>query len=865
MSSVSSKLFSLRARLLLLVALAVAPALVLELWTGLEQRQFVAALAQQDALRLARVASADQEDWIERTHQLLVGLAQLPSVRDLDPAGCAAALVPVHRHDPTYTALLAVDPNGNLLCSSVPLAGPVNLADWTSVRRAIESGDFAVGDFVVGRLTGKAALSLALPVFDLEGRPRSVLIAGLDLAWLNGLAAEARLPEGSVVVVLDAAGTVLARYPEPERWVGTSAAGTPLFQVVEPGGGEGTFEAAGLDGRARLYAYAPLGVARRGNPVVVVGIPTEVAFDQANMIARRDLTGLALVALVALLAAWCGGEFFLLRRLRTLLEATKRLAAGDFTARCGLHRPDELGELGRAFDALADALERQQAERESSERQRALLMAEGAEARQLAEVRALYEATALNLVDGLAIMDREDRVVFWNPRMEVLFGLPRAGAVGRPITEVTAGFYTRTADPTDTTRRAEEARLAALDGRVATFAYTLAGRPTRDLTVLVFPVAGADGAFLGHGRLVRDVTREREVERLKDELVGVVSHELRTPLASIVGFAELLLMREHAEEERREFLGIMVREGKRLTELINDFLDLQRMEQRPDRLQLAPVDLNDLVAAMTAVGQDAAHPVVLDIPERLPLVQADPDRLTQVLTNLISNARKYSPRGGEVRISARCCNGVVEVCVEDEGLGIPPKALPRLFEKFYRVDNSDRRAIKGTGLGLAICRTIVGDHGGRIWAESDGPGQGSRFRFTLPVAAASAAGHAVLLVEDDANFARLLRVELAARGLSAHRVASAEEALRQAEAARPEAVILDLRMPGMGGEALLPRLRELGPPALPVFVVTVEDLDPGRRREFEVLGVVAVFKKGPSVAVEAAAAVAQLLTQRRAA
>jgi signal transduction histidine kinase len=160
------------------------------------------------------------------------------------------------------------------------------------------------------------------------------------------------------------------------------------------------------------------------------------------------------------------------------------------------------------------------------------------------------------------------------------------------------------------------------------------------------------------------VTAERDLVRTKDELVSVVSHELRTPLASVVGFAELLLVRPFTEAQRREFLTTMLQKGKRLTALMNDFLDLQRMQSE--------------------------RPVVLELLEDPPLVLADADRIQQVLVNLLSNARKYSPAGGEVQVSARAVDNAVEVTVADRGLGIPPEALPRLFEKFYRIDNSDR-------------------------------------------------------------------------------------------------------------------------------------------------------------------------------
>ncbi|TAK21551.1 MAG: hybrid sensor histidine kinase/response regulator [Chloroflexota bacterium] len=343
-------------------------------------------------------------------------------------------------------------------------------------------------------------------------------------------------------------------------------------------------------------------------------------------------------------------------------------------------------------------------------------------------------------------------------------------------------------------------------------------------------------------------------ERAKDEMVSVVSHELRTPLSSIVGFAELLQTREYGEAEQREFLAIIVDESNRLSALINDFLDMQRIESGREFVRPVPTEVLPLLQrAAAAAGDDPQRPILVETPGTLPLVLADLDRVQQVLANLLSNARKYSPSGGEVRLSARLVDGTVELSVTDHGLGIPPEALPRLFGKFYRVDNADRREIKGTGLGLAICQKLVAAHGGRIWVESGGQPQGSCFRFTLPLVGHGPARADVLIVEDDPAFARLMDAELAAVGLTTVRAPSAEAALAWVAAAAPRAVVLDLLLPGLQGEDFLPRLREIMDG--PVVVVTVKHVLADDADALARQGVVAVLRKGPGAAVRAAEAV----------
>jgi CheY-like chemotaxis protein/anti-sigma regulatory factor (Ser/Thr protein kinase) len=373
-----------------------------------------------------------------------------------------------------------------------------------------------------------------------------------------------------------------------------------------------------------------------------------------------------------------------------------------------------------------------------------------------------------------------------------------------------------------------------------------------------FPVPGAQGAGDGLGIVLTDVTAERELQRAKDELVSVVSHELRTPLASLVGFAELMLGRDFDEAKRRQFLTVMLQEGRRLTALINDFLDLQRLESGRQQLRPTTTSLRALVdQAVAATGDDPERPIIVDVPDTLPLVRADPDRIMQVLANLISNARKYSPGGGEIRVSAQAEHEWVTLSVADRGLGLPPEALPRLFEKFFRVDNSDRRSIKGTGLGLAIVKQIVEAHGGRVRAESEGLGQGTTVSFTLPRAELGAMRGDVLVVEDDPGFAQLLEAELAGHDLSVVKASSAEVAL-QVPVSGLRAVALDLRLPSMQGEEFLRRLRvAAGGDGLPVVVVTVVDLDADQQRELTNLGVVATLRKGPGVAAEAAEVIAK--------
>lgn len=232
-----------------------------------------------------------------------------------------------------------------------------------------------------------------------------------------------------------------------------------------------------------------------------------------------------------------------------------------------------------------------------------------------------------------------------------------------------------------------------------------------------------------------DITERKEVERLKDELVSTVSHELRTPLTTMLGFVELLHHREMPREREQELLAIIEQEGQRLTRLLNDFLDIQRLESGRQEYHLQALDISGLLReALTLYAASTTRHTLIDaLPAGLLPVNVDPDRLRQVLDNLIFNAIKYSPAGGEITLGARNEPDQVVVSVADQGMGIPHKALERLFSKFYRVESAATEGIGGTGLGLTLVKEIIEAHRGRVWVESE-PGKGSVFSFSLPLA-----------------------------------------------------------------------------------------------------------------------------------
>jgi PAS domain S-box-containing protein len=352
--------------------------------------------------------------------------------------------------------------------------------------------------------------------------------------------------------------------------------------------------------------------------------------------------------------------------------------------------------------------------------------------------RATLDSVMNSLVDGLVLVNRWGKIIYANPCAEGMLGFSKDTMIGLSLEAVEQEMAGRMT-------ASQGALIKLLDAAGApqntpSVEFSLTDPISRTLQARFFRIHDAGGGHLGMGLLLRDITREKELDRMKSQLLSTVSHELRTPLASIKGFATTLLRQDVQWDEasRREFLSIIDEESDRLTELISNLLDMSRVEAGELRVEPEPIDLVSIIQETAAAFQvmTSEHQFVVDQPSHLPQVLADPRRIRQVLRNLVENAVKYSPAGGAVTISAQARTGQVQISVADHGIGIEQKDLNHVFDRFYQVDSASTRKVGGSGLGLAICKAIVQAHNGRIWVESQ-PAAGSTFYFTLPLVQSS--------------------------------------------------------------------------------------------------------------------------------
>ncbi len=393
-----------------------------------------------------------------------------------------------------------------------------------------------------------------------------------------------------------------------------------------------------------------------------------------------------------------------------------------------------------------------------------------------------------------------------------------------------------TALRTGETVRAEEIALSVPDGR--------------SLTALlnVTPIHSEAGAVESVVVTVQDLRPLEEAERMRAEFLAMVSHELRTPLSSIRGSADTLLD-EQAElqpAEAREFFRIIHDQAGRMRRLISDLLDVAQIQTGNLSVSATPEEVRNLVdearnSFASSGGQNNIH---VELPPDLPLVMADRPRIVQVITNLLSNAARHSPDLSTVRLSAESRGLHVAVTVSDQGSGFPAEQLPQLFRKFARAEGEEA----DTGLGLAICKGIVEAHGGRIWAESDGPGQGASFTFTLPHVArepapepvrdsarSQRASHAeqprVLVVDDDPQMLRYVRDVLTRANYASTVTGEPAEVPDLMHQVEPHLVLLDLVLPGADGIELMQTIRNIG--RVPVIFLSAYGQDDVIARAFE--------------------------------
>lgn len=738
---------SLRTRLLFLILIGFFPVTVVSTYVGWEYRNHEIVRIQQDVLSLARLAANDHEELILRdTPPLLKLLATLyPEVHAQDGVKTSAIFSRLLAEYPQYINIMAAKvPSGDVFASGVPLKKPLNLADRPSFARILQTRNYVVGEFAIGKATGKPTLVCGYPVFDSHGTIRSIIMAGIDVERLAKQAAASQPNRDVLITILDRNGKILSRTKKHDVWVGKDVSRTEFWAAILQAKGEGTFHGPGFDGIQRLSAFKHLiGSTGMDDGYVVASITENAVVAQANRFMRYNLFGLAIGVALALFGGLAVGHRSILRNVDTLVRTAERLAEGDLSARTGMSKgTEEFSRLACTFDMMAEKL---------LQRETAQKIAE----KELFDEKEQLMVTLRSIGDGVITTDHTGRVVLLNDISEKLTGWTQKEAAGRPLEEV---FHIineitreRCVNPVEKVLRtgvivelANHTALITKDGRELVIADS--GAPIRD----------RDGTIIGVVLVFRDITErvksEKEILRLNTELEQrvvertaqlelalqhaesfsyTISHDLRAPLRAIDGYANIVL-EDHGTAipaPAQEYLQKISRNIRQMGRLIDALLAFSRFSL----LSLIRQPVNPAVIVqevLTDLKKEHENRQVEVCVAALPACQADPVLLRQVYHNLIANAFKYTRQRplARIEIGAMEVTGRTTYYVKDNGVGFDMKYVNKLFGVFQRLHRPEE--FEGTGVGLAIVHNIVHRHGGTIWAEGK-EGEGAAFYFTI--------------------------------------------------------------------------------------------------------------------------------------
>jgi len=542
----------------------------------------------------------------------------------------------------------------------------------------------------------------------LEDEARATLRAGGEARSVQTFVERAARRTNSRVTLVAPDGRVLAdseRRPDEVAGMDNHAARPEVRAALNGSAGRDLRRSSEL-GAPLIYVAVPVSESGRVVGALRLAAPLEAATPAYESLRGVMLAGGA----VALVVALGIGLFVAGRVTRPVVEmedVARQMSEGNFRVRASVRSPDEIGTLGRSLNVMAGRLREKIDDLE----------------REQAKATAILDA----MVEGVIATDGHDHIILLNERARGIFGLGQTRVERRPLLEVIRNV--------DLHGLLNESRAAA-DGEVVSREIKLPEPSERVLQVHAVPLRFT-GDEPGVVIILHDITELRRLEQVRTEFVANVSHELRTPLTAIQGYLETLLDGALEEPQHaRKFLEIVFRHTERLGRLTDDLTDLSNIELGRISLRIEPADLTEVTESALAIIQPRAGSgrvtVEASLPTDMPEVLADRDRLAQILINLVDNAVKYTPAGGHVWVEAqRLPSGMVEVAVRDTGVGVPKADLPRLTERFYRVDKARSRELGGTGLGLAIVKHLVLAHGGELGIESE-LWKGTTVRFTLP-------------------------------------------------------------------------------------------------------------------------------------
>jgi signal transduction histidine kinase len=712
---------TLLSHLFLLVAVSLLPAIAIEAYNEFDLRRARQVEVQEQALSLAKLAAAEQQQTVQGIRQVLIALSELPAIKAKDVNACNAFLARMRQRFPAFLTFIVTDLNGDPFCGMNSDHKMVNVAARAYFANVLKTGAFTVGEFSIGLSVHRKVIQFALPFYGDDGRMAGVIIAPLGLDWLADRIAQKGVPAGAALAITDRNGTYLARYPDNSRFVGRK-----LPAGDGPKLDHGTMtDVVDLDGVERIVGVSTLGE-DAGGLQVSFGLDKAQAFAEIERRTQRGIFFITLSAMIVLVLTSLGAARFIRRPLAQLVEAANQWQFGKFAKRVDVRGKTEIAVVADAFNAMADALER---------RERELFEAKEKAEESSARLTMIFESTT----DSVVIVDRDWHISFLNGR-----ALKQVAAERDPIGAELSEIFIEASDA-DIFGRLREAMS---DQRPVSF-ETYCTRLGVWYSINAFPSSQGLAIYF------RDITEHKhavEARRLTEEqlhhsqkmesvgqLTGGVAHDFNNLLTVVSGNFELI--QDSTDNDRiRELASAGLRAVNRGAKLTAQLLAFSRRQKLNPKLVCANKLIFEFLGLIRqAVGGECE--VRFRTCEPLWQCHVDPPLLESALLNLALNARDAMPDGGVLEIETRnvvleegsmpgaAPGSYVRLSVLDTGCGMSPEVRDQIFEPFF----TTKEVGKGTGLGLSMVYGFVRQSGGHVAVES-APGAGTMIALYLPKA-----------------------------------------------------------------------------------------------------------------------------------
>ncbi len=807
---------SLLSRLFLLAAVALVPVIAIQAYNEFCIRTEREVEVHEQALSVAKLAAAEQQQIVQGIRQVLVALSELPAIKEEDTQACSSYLAAMQLRFPAFISFLVTDLKGWSFCGTYADHTPVPLGHRAYFASVLKTGIFTVGESSIGQASGRKLIPFALPFYRNDGRMGGVIVAALSLDWLAQSIAHKGVPPGAALAIADRNGTYLARYPDNDRFIGRTMPQHRYGQAEPPD----TADTVDLDGVERIVAYSTL-PADAGGLLVSFGFDKAEAFAELQRRTRRGILLIILSTSMVLILLWTGARRFVHRPLGRLVDAANQWRLGDYTCRVNIdERQSEIAHVGEAFNTMAEALQ---------DRERELLLAKETAEDAAGRITAIFEST----IDCVVIVDRNWRITYLNQHARERI------AGGREL----VGIDLLTAVPRLADCEAYDRFLAAMSHSQPAYFETFSVELNCWYAVNIYPSSEGLAIYF------RDVTEHKnalEARRLMEEqlhqsqkmeavgqLTGGIAHDFNNLLAVVIGNLERIEDYAGGNDTVRRLAETAQRaadRGARLTAQLLTFSRRQKLE--PKRVDVGQLirEFQDIIRR--AVGKNCDLKIAIDEP--LWPCHVDPALLQTALLNLAINARDAMPAGGLLKIEARNATpdearspeqspcSYVGVSVTDTGSGMTDDVLERAFEPFF----TTKQVGQGTGLGLRMVYGFVRQSGGHVTIKSKvGAGTTAtlhlpkatkmsetdqKFKQSQPVSTNSAR---ILVVDDDEELLEVTSATLSGFGHHVVCARSGRDALGVLETDKPiDLLFSDVVMPnGITGIELAREAKRLRP------------------------------------------------------